>query len=286
MASIRLIFTDMDGTLLGRGGILSEYNANVLRRASDKGAIVCMASGRPYWQILPHLVHLGFNTPVVACNGAYVYDPATDEFLRKMLMPVDQTMKALSFLDEHGIDWSLYGHYTLGSPTPRSVFANHRGEDDNLEEEFGAIGRVPPAHTILRTQEDYINELNKGIGKISAIGTLEALDELAEFFEKENFPGIQMHKTGSVVRDIVPTGTSKWEGIEMLAKRFGVSLDEVCVFGDNMNDFEMIKKCKTSFVVSNGDERIFPYATHVIDSNINDGVGKAIEEYIMDNIVK
>ena len=76
----KLIFIDLDGTLLNDSFELTPYTKDVLKRISEKGHLVVLASGRPPRAILPYYEELGLKTPFIAYNGTYVIDPNDKSF--------------------------------------------------------------------------------------------------------------------------------------------------------------------------------------------------------------
>ena len=276
----KLICIDLDGTLLNSRGELSDYSINVLNKAREKGAIVCFTSGRPYFHIMPFVKILGLDTPMVAFNGAHIFDPVKNEFWRREDLPVEETLKFMKFCDENGFFWHVYGHYSVGSRNDTPQFSRHK----RFYDLYGQLGLELPDRYLLNTEQECIDYLNKGCGKISVRTDKEGMDVIADYFKTPR-PGMVCKKSASVLMEAMNEKASKWDAIKIMAERLGVPEDQICVFGDNMNDLEMIQGCKTSFAMKNGDERIFPYATRVISTNNEDGVAHAIEDYIMDNII-
>ena len=277
----KLICIDLDGTLLGDRSALSQYNIDAINKARAEGAIVCIASGRPYCQIAQYMAMIGLDTPLVACNGAHVFDPKTQTFWFRSDVPVEEGFKLLKFYDEMGIDWYIANHYAICSPHENLATAVIRNTDD----EYVRLGVRPPERKSIFTDEEYIAALEDGAGKISArVGAKEI--EIIEEYYKTPRPGTVCKKAASVLMETMSEKASKWDAIKIIADYYGVDEDHICVFGDNMNDLEMIMSCKHSFAMSSGDERIFKYATHLAGPNNQNGVGKAIEEYILGHIVK
>lgn len=278
----KLICIDLDGTLLGLKGSLSQYNIDAVKKASDEGAIVCVASGRPYCQLVTYTTMLGLKTPVVACNGAHIYDPEKDEFWHRYDLPVEESLKILRFCDEHGFEWHMPGHDFMNSPFDWVQFPLM---DGGLKAMYTDLGLEIPEINVVKTEEQYRAALERGCGKISMKLSAEGVKIIEEYYKTPR-PGTVCKKGGSMLMETTHEKASKWDAIVEIADRYGIPHDQICVFGDNMNDLEMITNCQNSFAMSNGDERIFPYATHLAPPNTEDGVGKAIEEYILGNIVK
>ena len=74
---IRMIATDLDGTLLGAKSVLPEENVRALQRAMEAGVKVVLSSGRMVEATTPIGEAIGVNAPMVLFNGAMVYDPAS-----------------------------------------------------------------------------------------------------------------------------------------------------------------------------------------------------------------
>ena len=276
----KLLCIDLDGTLLDSNSELSDFSVSVVKKAQEKGAIVCATSGRLQWQIAPYVHKLGLNTPMVASNGAHVYDPAKDEYWMRADLPVEETLKYLKFCIENNFRWYLYGHCSISSPVDDA--------QDPWHKRFYAFIRTQgtplPDRYLVKTEQDCIDALERGCGKLSVKTDQAGLDLISGYY-KINRPGTVCKKAAEGLMETMNEKASKWDAIKLMAKSLGVPEEQICVFGDNMNDFEMIKGCKTSFAMKNGDERIFPYATRVIGANFEDGVAHAIEEYILDNII-
>lgn len=277
----KLICIDLDGTLLGEGSVLSDYNINAIRKATEEGAIVCIASGRGYGQIIQYHQKIGLKTPVVAFNGAYVYDPVGDEYWRKYDLPIEETMKYVRFCNENNIIWSMVAHYSTYAP----VEATNMFGSLSYNKLYHDLGIEIPPRLLAPTEEDCIKALESGIGKITFRTTPEEMALVEKYFESPR-PGIVCKKAGFTLMETMHEQASKWDAIKDIAAKYNIPDEQIVVFGDNMNDLEMIQNCPTSFAMSNGDPYIFPYATHLAEPNSADGVGKAIEKHILGNIIK
>lgn len=76
--------------------------------------------------------------------------------------------------------------------------------------------------------------------------------------------------------DIISKGNSKLSGIVKVADRYGFELDEVMVFGDSNNDFEMLNEIQHSVAMGNGTKKVKHAASFVTDTNNRDGIYKAL----------
>ncbi len=68
--------------------------------------------------------------------------------------------------------------------------------------------------------------------------------------------------------------------MEKIQKVLGIKPEETMVFGDNINDLGMFEKAKYSYAVGNAREEVKAVASHITDTNVNDGVIKVLETLI------
>ena len=80
--------------------------------------------------------------------------------------------------------------------------------------------------------------------------------------------------------DITPPDQNKGVFVDAMAKRCGVSPDTIATIGDMSNDLAMFGKSGLSFAMGNATDEVKARATHVTDTNDNDGFAKAIERII------
>ena len=99
---IRMIATDLDGTLLGAKSVLPEENVRALQRAMEAGVKVVLASGRMVEATTPIGAAIGVNAPMVLFNGAMVYDPASGEILHGSCIPRDTAVEVLREIEARG----------------------------------------------------------------------------------------------------------------------------------------------------------------------------------------
>ena len=98
------------------------------------------------------------------------------------------------------------------------------------------------------------------------------------FGKTQGFPSWIVTTTSSVkgLFEIAPAGNSKGSGIRHLCEVFGLKKEEVCVFGDYINDLPMFRAAGMRVAVKNGTPEVKERATFVTESNNEDGVAKAV----------
>ena len=108
MTDIKLICLDMDGTLLGADhATVPARNIRALRAASERGAAVAVASGRPWGFLHEVAEQLGVLRYAVLSNGAAVLDVHTGEWLYRNCLPEETRQALTELLLEEGVPLSL-----------------------------------------------------------------------------------------------------------------------------------------------------------------------------------
>lgn len=80
---------------------------------------------------------------------------------------------------------------------------------------------------------------------------------------------------------IMNVEASKWNAVKVLANRLGISEENVVAFGDDYNDYEMIKNAGTGIAMENSEKEIKQIANFITDTNNNDGVLKYVKKYLL-----
>ena len=89
---------------------------------------------------------------------------------------------------------------------------------------------------------------------------------------------LMITKSGTTCFDICRLGGTKKQAINILQDMFNIRYDETMVFGDHMNDLEMMSSAYYSFAMENAEEDVKKNARFIADTNDNDGVINAIKE--------
>ena len=77
----KLITVDLDGTLLNKYGEVSEYTKNIIKKVTDQGILVVLASGRISESVLTIAKEIGANKYYISGNGSVLYDMQKKEII-------------------------------------------------------------------------------------------------------------------------------------------------------------------------------------------------------------
>jgi Cof subfamily protein (haloacid dehalogenase superfamily) len=253
--AIRLIATDLDGTLLRTGGTLSPRTAAALRRAAAAGVPVVPVTARPLrW--LDGQPFLRDATHVVLTNGAVVYDRRTAAVTaRHALAP-----RTLATLCDR-----------IAAAVPAAVFA--------VEIDDGLAMRHEPAYPLwsdLDLPGRAIAELAELVARPAAKLLVKAPgtdpDELVPRVVAAVGPAAEVSSWANGVVELAPPGVTKASGLAAVAAQRGVARSEVVAFGDMPNDLPMLAWAGHAVAVANAHPDVLAVADEVVPSNDDDGV--------------
>ena len=265
---VRMIVTDLDGTLLDRNRKIPEGNARALRRAAANGLEVAFASGR-----LPGVcsrLALDIGLPecrIMGMNGALIWDRPFGERLAETTFLPDAAEAVVRILDAEGCIYNAY--------TPDGVFTNLRVDAAGAER-FRAGYAGANVHVVIGDDAG-MAELSEQVVKflVKDTGGPEGFRRAQERIRE--LPGIYLTSSGRDNFEVMRTGIGKAEAIRFLAGRLGIPLSAVMPFGDYDNDVEMLTACGHAVAMGNGSPSAKAAARYITLENTADGVGYAVD---------
>ena len=260
---IRLIVSDIDGTLVPEGGacINPEY-MDVLRELMDRGVTFAAASGRQAASIDAIFHALGDRAYYLADNGAAIQRDG--KAVRLTWMDRDNVIALLREL-------RTYEDFHILLSTDKEYCAEDK--DPNflrlVFEEYKGVGAC------VGSLEDYADQCIK-ISIYSESGSQRMYDLLHEHW-KDRFSVII---SGSKWVDITDFESSKGNAVRWLQRFLGVSVEETAVFGDNYNDISMMECAGRSYASELSAPEIKAAARYVAASYEKDGVLQVLRQIL------
>ncbi len=252
---IRAIASDLDGTLLRSGSILSPRTLSVLQRCMANGIKVVIATGRAKCSAATVLPEELATATWVCCNGADVYENGA-LIAENCIAPDDAK--------------DIIGHIRSLHPGQR-MYTGIRGELYSTEP-FSNTG-IP-----VGMAPDLRDVVDAPVGKIS-FNIVQGTD--MELLRALLPPGCRMISTlGGNLVEIMASGATKAWGVEAAVSRWGLNLADVVAFGDETNDIEMIVECGLGVAMANARPELIAVADRLTSHHDEDGVAEVLEEML------
>ncbi|KXZ46768.1 hypothetical protein GPECTOR_41g733 [Gonium pectorale] len=264
---IRLIATDVDGTLLNHRQELTSGVEYAVKQAAALGVPLVFATGkaRGPWihDVLPRL---DLDTPGVFLQGLVVYD-GQGAVLHEQRLPDEVATDCIRLAKELDVTLVAYcGERILCAATDAHTerFNFYREPPPEPVGDLGAIlGRVPVHKMIFMAEQARIDEIRPGVE--SLLGGRASLTTAL-----------------SGMLEVLPLGASKGAGLRWLLDHLGVDPAHVMALGDGENDVEMLAMVGLGVAMGNAAPKAKASADVVLEeTNDQDGVARAIEEYVV-----
>lgn len=267
----KMIFSDLDGTLLCSDKSISPKNKWTIEEALRQGHSFVIATGRPFESALQISDMLGLNQQgcyIVSYNGAHIYDCYAKKVIYSNQLSMDIVHELFAFAKESGLyihtyqngqilteknseELEWYASRTNLEPAPRADVLKVLTREPNK-----AI--VINIHDHNRLEQFRLAHLDWAVGKVS--------------FQYSN----------PMYLEIVSEGVSKKNGILFLAEKMGVDVKDTIAIGDESNDDEMIKAAGIGVAMCNGNPATKAVADYVtVHNNNEDGIAEVIEKFVL-----
>lgn len=257
--ALRLIATDLDGTVLRSDGTVAPRTATALRTAEERGVMVVVATGRPPRWMRPVAEALGHTGLAICANGAIIYDLRTDRVVEHT--PITRAV----VLDVTAAVRAAVPGVTFAVETHDRGFASEPDYPPGMDATGVVIGVLDEI-----VGDDVVKLLVRH-RHLDPDGLLEAAREVAG--EIAEFT----HSSRSGLLEISASGVTKAATLARMAARHGIGPDQAVAFGDMPNDLPMLAWAGTGYAMANAHPDVLAVTDHIAPSNDEDGVAQVIE---------
>lgn len=267
----KIIFLDIDGTLVDYSAQLPESAAAAVKAAVAKGNRVYLTTGRSRAEIYPYLWDIGING-MIGGNGMYIENDG--RVIQDLKMDADDEREAVDWLQKNELEFYLECREGLyASPHFKQRAAQILNDEDQTTGEQKIMELFP--HMI------WDGELYRAdVAKISFIlepGMLEKAQ--AAFGDKLKVTS--WSATGKVQEfgEFAIQGIDKVHAVDTLLKYLHADREDTIAFGDAASDIRMIRYCNVGVAMGNAEEGLKSVADYVTDDVNDNGLWNAFQQY-------
>ncbi len=263
---IKLVATDIDGTILNENGDCSNGVRNCITKMQEKGIKVVIVTGRMYAGAKQVAEKLNLKDAIVSYQGGLIKkDCVSNETLYETCIPKDDAKLVLDWAKQNNIHINLYINDILYVENNNEIIQKYATRQ-NLEYKVCNF-----------------NDLELGnINKILAINYNDA--DIVTSWVKEcqqKFSHLYIIKSTPYFCEFSTQKATKACAVNFLKEYYNVNDDEVLAIGDQDNDIELLKAGGISIAMGNGTEELKKYADYITDTVENDGFVKAMEKFVL-----
>ena len=256
---MRLVVSDLDGTLLNQKSEISDETREIVRKLIENGVDFAIATGRSIGSARVFKERIGHDIYLICNNGANIYDK-NEEVIFERIMESDIVEKLIKYFREKNVTYN--GFYK------KDLFT-----DEGTEE---AVLTIEKGFNLVRLKEAVeFPVMTKMIVKDDPEVIVKLRDDMKEIFS--DIVDITISQPRCL--DIVHKECSKGKGIKMISQKLNIPLDEIMAFGDGENDFDMMQAVGHPVVMENGLETLKAKIKNKAPKNIDNGVAEYLKKY-------
>lgn len=263
---IRLLLSDMDGTLLLPDHSPSQRTIDAVRSLREAGVSFSLATGRPPRAMLQTIEALGVDLPTAAFNGGTVVHPDGSLLVAHYLPTAAALMTLALFADQPEIEVWVFscGDWLVKDATGPLVPREQHG-----------LGYPP---VVVESYEPYLARIDK---IVAASSNTQLLVELEARLLAKVEGQAQVSRSQPVYLDVTAMQANKGQALATLAEFLGLPLEQTAAMGDGGNDPAMFHVAGLSIAMGQAEDEVKRQADVVTGANTEDGAAQAIERYIL-----
>ncbi|CEH34141.1 HAD family hydrolase [Romboutsia lituseburensis] len=262
---IKLIATDMDGTLLNSNHEIPNNFKETISSLKEKDIMFAISTGRNYLDISYKFDDYKDELLFICENGTGIY--YKDECVYSKFLEKD-TIKKLVELGRN-----VENAYPMLCGT-KGLYL----EDEKVLEKLNEL--FPMNLPVINV--DSLLDVDDGIFKVNMFDLTDAETNSYQIFKNENIEDVTLTPSGRYWLDMSSFGTNKGIAIKKVQDMFDIDYKETMVFGDHLNDIEMMKSAYYSYAMKNGHDDVKEVANFETKyTNEECGVIKTIQEKIL-----
>ncbi len=268
---MKILFTDLDQTLLTKDKRISDTDLSSIRKMTAAGNGFVLASGRPLPSVLKLADEYDLIRPnfYVSCfNGSLIYDCFHKETIRRLGVPYEDARTIFEEAAKEGLHVHTY--------SDTHVVADHESEEYHY---YLAHIHMPGI-----IDHDFEKHLTHEPCKliVMSLASRERLQQFQKEHEAWELPRLDHTYSCDYMLEYTHKGASKGTSVAALCERFHIPLSDSIAVGDEENDMSMIETAGIGVAVANARENVKAVADYVTErDNDHNAISEVIERFIL-----
>jgi Cof subfamily protein (haloacid dehalogenase superfamily) len=264
----KLIVLDLDDTLLRNDHSISDRTKQALMEAQEMGVKVVLASGRPTFgmkHIAEELSLAKYGSFILSFNGGKILNCQTyEEMFSSTLTP-----EAVHNLYEISRREGVYIHTYVGD----EIVTEDENPFTKIESDLTGL----PINVVNK----FVKAVTEPVVKVLMMDAPEKLKIVETKLQAELDAEFSVMRSKPFFLEFTERGVTKGTSLNQLIQSCGINREEVIAIGDSYNDVAMIEFAGLGVAMGNAPDDIKEIANFVTDTNMNDGVAKVVEEFVL-----
>lgn len=270
---IKLIATDLDGTIIDAHGRCSQETVKAIKRAKEMGITYAICSGRPLPGVLALVEGWGLAPLadyIIGSNGGEVLEVSTGKKVQAYTLEPELIKEICDLYEPLGAVATLYGEgrtLYVDKITETGIAMAKRVVMDPVEADIRSMLKQPEIKEMMIVDPD----------------NMENIEAFCKAHPDPRYIGF---KTAKDLFEFNHPLLAKDVGVRILAAKMGICSDEIIAFGDTTNDVDMLKYVKYGIAMANGTQDAKDAAYAITDSVDEDGFAHYLNEHLINSEIR
>ncbi len=262
MVPIRLVATDIDGTIVRSDGTMSPRTVRALAAVEDAGLLLVLVTGRPARWMHPIVEATGHRGVAICANGALVYDLHSESELESFPIPVGAGLEAAARL-RNLMPNAFFGVERSTGLAHEPAFVPRWALDAEAPAPLSELYRRPVFKMLVRDESSTGDRMLE-LARPALAGLVEVTHSNA----------------ADCLLEISALGVTKASTLARVAAEHGITATEVLAFGDQPNDVGMLQWAGSGYAMGNAHPDVLAAVPLHAGSVADDGVAEVIEQVL------
>ncbi|AUM67181.1 Cof-type HAD-IIB family hydrolase [Brevibacillus laterosporus] len=271
MQNYRMIVLDLDDTLLQDDHTISTRTKIALMKAQEAGVKVVLASGRPTYamtHIAEELELAKYGSFILSFNGAKIINWKTKEELFSSTLPVQNVHELYDISKKEQVGILSYDGDDIVAETV-TAYTQKESEITGMN---------------IKEVESFKQAITRPVVKVLMVDDPTKLAIVEKKLQKQLEGQLSVMRSKPFFLEFTEAGVDKGTSLHQLIHKLGIEQAEVIAIGDSYNDLAMINFAGLGVAMGNAPDDIKEIADYVTDTNMNHGVAKVVETFILNKI--
>lgn len=265
----RLVFLDLDGTIICSDQTVPESTREACRKAIENGHTLLMCTGRCKTEIYPWLWDIGFEG-LIGANGAHGFLDGKDLFDHRL--DRDMIAEVDAYFAQHGIQ-RIWQSPVAMYPSPGYLESFFAGSPEIADQWSGYLKQIAPYVSVEEPQS-----ASKCMFTIPSDSDLEVADVADHFKEDLDIIPASVDTEVEKAGELMRRGYTKGTGLVEVSEVLGFPIENTIAIGDNYNDLDMVKNAGIGVAMGNAKQAVKDVADWTTSSIDEGGVAKAFQK--------
>lgn len=268
MNKYKILFSDIDGTILTSNHKVSEVNKEYINKLKKADIPVILVSARMPDGIYKVQRDLNIDYPIICYGGALVLDSSKNIVMSKGIK-LEKVFKLKNYIN------TMWPDVCVSCYSFDNWYVDTR--DNEWVNQESAITSIKPVEKdIKKLSSDKENVIHK----VLCMGKPESIQNMKEKFEELNLD-FSIYKSKDTYLEITDLQVKKSNAIIEVCDLYNVNLSEIVSVGDNFNDIDMIKLSGLGIAMGNAPKEVKEISDDITKTNDEDGVAEVIKTYLL-----